>query len=240
MIYSILSEADIVGNKQLLLNMKKIKTVHHKAAPEHMDTPSGINLPNPFAEIHSDLYNSMDNKEDIIVKKQRLHEAVNVNDPSLFTPSIIKAAAKSLKSRKNDVTIQYESNSLTNAPDVLYNKLANLFKAFNGTQQGIFYLSPILFPVYMEGLLIKLRESGSGCYIGTVAYCDDYLHLSPTRNIANISENSESYLGKLVQLSYKKEESLQCPHHLLVQLQDCEEDDIAEELLLLIQHISKN
>ena len=179
--------------------MKKIETVHHKAAPEHMDTPSGINLPNPLAEIHSDLYNSMNNKEDIIVKKQRLHEAVNVNDLSLFTPSIIKAAARSLKSQKNDVSIQYESNSLTNVPDVLYDKLANLFKAFNGTRQGLFYLSPILFTVYMDGLLIKLRESGFGCYIGdlflgAVAYCDDFLLLSPTRNgLQNLLHICEKY-----------------------------------------------
>ena len=44
---------------------------------------------------------------------------------------------------------------------------------------------PILFTVYMDGLLVKLRESGFGWYIGdlflgVVAYCDDFLLLSPT------------------------------------------------------------
>ena len=44
---------------------------------------------------------------------------------------------------------------------------------------------PILLTVYMDGLLVKLRESGFGCYIGylflgVVAYCDDFLLLSPT------------------------------------------------------------
>ena len=60
------------------------------------------------------------------------------------------------------------------------------FGILNGTRQG-FCLSPILFTMYMDGLLVKLRESGLGCYIGdlfldVVAYCDDFLLLSPTRN----------------------------------------------------------
>ena len=43
---------------------------------------------------------------------------------------------------------------------------------------------PILFIVYMDGLLVKLRESGFGSYIGdlflgVVANCDDFLLLSP-------------------------------------------------------------
>ena len=53
------------------------------------------------------------------------------------------------------------------------------FDILTGTRQGS-YLSPILFTVYMDRLLVKLRESGFGCYIGdlflgVVAYCDDFL-----------------------------------------------------------------
>ena len=37
-----LSDAALSGNKQLLQEMKKVKPVHHKAAPDHVDAASGI------------------------------------------------------------------------------------------------------------------------------------------------------------------------------------------------------
>ena len=60
-------------------------------------------------------------------------------------------------------------------------------------------LSPIQFTVYMDGLLVKLRESGFGCYIGdlflgVVAYCDDFLLLSPSRNgLQNLLQLCEKF-----------------------------------------------
>ena len=71
------------------------------------------------------------------------------------------------------------------------------FGILNGTRQGS-SLSPILFTVYMDGLLVKLRKSGFGCYIGdlflgVVAYCDDFLLLSPTRNgLQNLLKSLQS------------------------------------------------
>ena len=68
-------------------------------------------------------------------------------------------------------------------------------------------------------------------------------------NIANISDEfaldllntpPRAILEELVQLSYEEEESMECLQHLLVQLQDREEDDITEELMLLIQDICTN
>ena len=51
-------------------------------------------------------------------------------------------------------------------------------------------LSPIQFTVYMDGLLVKLRESG----FGVVAYCDDFLLLSPTRNgLQNLLQLCEKF-----------------------------------------------
>ena len=348
-----LSDAALSGNKQLLQEMKKVKSVHHKSAPDHVDAVSGINIPNIFADVYRDLFNSADDKEDILSLKQRLQGTANVNDLSVITPNIVKTAAKSLKSSKNDVSEQFKSDSLIHAPDVLFERLADLFKAFfthadfpeeilacafipllkgplkddtssenyraiamsslifkvmelvimslfgdklysddlqfgyksktsttqctwlalqtisyfkqkhtsvnvaaldcskafdkclfsklfgkildrgvpaifvrgllaayelqkacvkwsatqtasysfgiqNGTRQGS-CLSPILFTVYMDGLLVKLRESGFGCYIGdlflgVVAYCDDFLLLSPTRNgLQNLLQICEKY-----------------------------------------------
>jgi hypothetical protein len=58
------------------------------------------------------------------------------------------------------------------------------FNISNGVKQGG-VLSPILFTVYIDDLLKKLRNSGIGCcmnnvYTGVVAYADDITLLSPS------------------------------------------------------------
>ena len=55
----------------------------------------------------------------------------------------------------------------------------------NGIKQGG-VLSPILFSIYTDELLQRLKRSGYGCYIGTtflgaLAYADDIVIISPTR-----------------------------------------------------------
>ncbi len=45
------------------------------------------------------------------------------------------------------------------------NHFSETFNAQNGVKQGG-VLSPILFAVYMDGLLAHLRDSGFGCHIG--------------------------------------------------------------------------
>ena len=60
------------------------------------------------------------------------------------------------------------------------------FDVSNGVKQGG-VLSPVLFTIYMDVLLERLRRSGSGCYIGNVfmgafGYADDIILLAPTRS----------------------------------------------------------
>ena len=55
------------------------------------------------------------------------------------------------------------------------------FGVSNGVRQGG-VLSPVLFSVYMDGLLYKLKESGVGCYwgcpfVGGLCYADDLVLL---------------------------------------------------------------
>ena len=66
------------------------------------------------------------------------------------------------------------------------NALSNSFHVTNGVRQGG-VLSPILFNVYMDVLLSKLKETHVGCHIGNkftaaVAYADDVLLMSPSLN----------------------------------------------------------
>lgn len=68
---------------------------------------------------------------------------------------------------------------------VLWNGVFSLpFSVLNGVKQGAI-ISPILFCVYLDVLLEKLRDAGVGCYIagcfvGALAYADDLVLLTPS------------------------------------------------------------
>ena len=60
------------------------------------------------------------------------------------------------------------------------------FSIVNGTRRGSI-LSPALFALYVDELLVELRALGIGCkvadvYMGAVGFCDDLLLLAPTRD----------------------------------------------------------
>ena len=62
--------------------------------------------------------------------------------------------------------------------------LADYFSAVNGVKQGG-VLSPVLYCVYIDDLLLALSKSGVGCYIGSnfvgaLAYADDIVLIAPT------------------------------------------------------------
>ncbi len=62
--------------------------------------------------------------------------------------------------------------------------ISRQFGVLNGTKQsGV--LSPILFAVYIDGMLERLKESGIGCflsnsYVGGLVFADDVKMLCPT------------------------------------------------------------
>ena len=61
---------------------------------------------------------------------------------------------------------------------------SNYFILQNGVKQGG-VLSPILFTMYIDNLLIKLKQSGYGCHVdnvfmGALSYADDITLLSPS------------------------------------------------------------
>ena len=61
------------------------------------------------------------------------------------------------------------------------------FNILNGMREGA-AASPVLWNVYANGILVKLRKSGLGCYVagkwmGAVMYADDLALLAPTRAI---------------------------------------------------------
>ena len=71
-----------------------------------------------------------------------------------------------------------------------YGYYSNPFPSFNGVKQGGI-LSPILFCVYMDELISRLKQSGVGCFIGyiyldSLGYADDLCLLALTRRAIQI------------------------------------------------------
>ena len=75
------------------------------------------------------------------------------------------------------------------------------FKISNGTRQGS-VLSPVLFSVYLDDLLRKLRELQLGCHIGGYwlggcGYADDLIVMAPSRDVLQrMLEVCEAYASE--------------------------------------------
>ena len=75
--------------------------------------------------------------------------------------------------------------------------MSESFTAMNGVKQG-----GVLSPVYTDGLLLRLQESGIGChmgghYAGALAYVDDITLISPSMTgLRKISSLCEQYASE--------------------------------------------
>ncbi len=90
-----------------------------------------------------------------------------------------KVSVKALVSLSTNQTLQVRWKS----------SIGNSFSVSNGVKHGE-VLSPVLFAVYIDGLLTKLKNSGVGCYMGNKfmgggSFADDIKLSTPTHKGVN-------------------------------------------------------
>ena len=99
-------------------------------------------------------------------------------------------------------------------------ELSNVFTLMNVVKQGG-CLSPMLFTLYLDGLIQKLKQSGIGCHIGRTycgvfGYADDLAIVSPTLlGLRQMIEICEEYASEMDLLFNPKKSKLLCYNMLL-------------------------
>ena len=126
-----LLEAALSGNSDLLKEMKRVKSGDNATQPDNVDKKTGADIPEQFANVYETLYNSVDDDEGLEVLQQKLTASgIFASDTDLITPDVIKQAVNKLKPGKSDVSGEYTSDALINAPESMFTILASLFRTF--------------------------------------------------------------------------------------------------------------
>ena len=86
-----------------------------------------------FANIYSELYNSIDNTEELRKVSDDVNNGINfthIHDVEKVTQDIIKDAAKHLKNSKSDPVFDFSSDCLSSGPDEVFFHLSIILKTF--------------------------------------------------------------------------------------------------------------
>ena len=95
-----------------------------------MDGVRGVGIADHFKGIYSDLYNSVDDQEELLNLCATVDDKVNVyhlHDVNKVTPDIVKEAASNLRDSKSDPTYNFSSDCIKNGPDNLFSLLSTFF-----------------------------------------------------------------------------------------------------------------
>ena len=87
---------------------------------------------NKFGEVHSALYKSLGNRENIEELKGRIHGLIESQNSAVevvkLTPEVLMAAATRMKPHKMDVSQGFTSDRLLHAPYLLFKLLGHVFQ----------------------------------------------------------------------------------------------------------------
>ena len=106
-----------------------------KTAPTVSSMINGVtnNLETHFADVYEKLYNSIDDKENLMTVLHHLNTKINcesVTKVEQITPILVKEAISKLKNDKTDPLYHFNSDCIKNAPPILCELLAKLFKMY--------------------------------------------------------------------------------------------------------------
>ena len=122
-------EACISDRGDIFKEIRKLR----KAPPALSESIDGVtsNVESHFADVYEKLYNSVDDKNDLSEVETYLNRNINENsliEVDLVTPQLVSEAIGLLKMDKTDPGFAFTSNCLKNAPHLLCEHLANVFK----------------------------------------------------------------------------------------------------------------
>ena len=124
-----LLEACVSDRGDIFKEIRKIR----RAPPATSEAIDGVstNIESQFAKVYQELYNSVDDKNDMEKVKDYLHKNISHNslvDVNVITPELVSEAFSLLKNDKVDPVFDFCSDCLKHAPPVLCEHIAALFR----------------------------------------------------------------------------------------------------------------
>ena len=128
---NILLDACLNDNGDIFVELKKLR----RSTPAQTSVIDGEsdNIPNHFAEIYRNLYNSApdkDNTQQLYEKIDRMINSDSMKAVDRITPKVVGEAIRKIKSGKNDPINTFSSDCVKNASSILHEHLANIFRSY--------------------------------------------------------------------------------------------------------------
>ena len=133
----------IAPNTELHQIIKRTLAIHHYQRTLKMRKANSIiankldgkseKIPDHFSNTYNDLFNSIDDHENLKVVKENIDIGINQdsnNYVNKVTPEVVKDAVMHLNNEKTDPQFSFSSDCFKNAPDQLFEHLSNIFKIF--------------------------------------------------------------------------------------------------------------
>ena len=121
---------------ELLKEMKSVKQGRKVAdeLPEHVAGADGqTEIVEKFREVYEALYNSSGSANEMDQIKARLAQVIGASsllEANKVTGSVVKEAARLMKAGKSDVSGGFTSDAILNAPDLMFDNLASVYRSW--------------------------------------------------------------------------------------------------------------
>ena len=129
--------ASLQGDTDLLAEMRKIRCGGSDGDTVLPDVVAGgqgeDEIAGKFKAVYATLYNSAGSQEEMATLLEKVNKMINQNSAQevlKVTGCKVKEAACLLKPKKGDVSGGFTSDALLNAPDILFDHLATIFRSF--------------------------------------------------------------------------------------------------------------